>query len=617
MCGIAGKAIFNKNGEIHPQALRLMSNSLDHRGPDDKGVFISKDKKVGLAHARLSIIDISKKGHQPMTYQNRYTITFNGEVYNFQKERERLEKFGYRFSSNSDTEVILALYSKYGKGCLKYLRGMFAFAIYDEVEKTIFLARDRTGVKPLKYLLNDRGIIFASELKAILTDSKVKSVIDPVAIQKYLLYGYVPSPLTGFAGIKKLEPGTYMFINLRGKTVEKKRYWQPRFNEKLDLSEREWCQRILSTLEESTKLRMISDVPIGAFLSGGVDSSGVVATMSGLSPKPVKTFSIIFDDPKYSEKRFADNIVRKYKTDHQEILAKPSNISILPEIAHQYEEPFSDNSSLVCFMISKETSKYVKVVLNGDGADENFAGYPNRYLRLMRDVNYAKWIEFARPAAALGIKKINKFLDKSKLPLFERFNTYNQIFSLEDIYSISKEPITSTMTSTNLYKNVRKCFRMFKGHDIKDAGLKFDLLYFLPDQLLAKMDIATMRYSLEARSPFLDQKMVELAGKIPFRLKVKNGETKYILKKALEQIVPKENLYRPKVGFTVPLDKWFKGDLNQYAAKVLLSKNSLIKEYIDVEKIRPMISSKNNQQDFGQKIWTLMMLELWLKDYLN
>jgi len=617
MCGIAGKAIFNKNGEIHPQELRLMSNSLDHRGPDDKGVFISKDKKVGLAHARLSIIDISKKGHQPMTYQNRYTITFNGEVYNFQKERERLEKFGYRFSSNSDTEVILALYSKYGKGCLKYLRGMFAFAIYDEVEKTIFLARDRTGVKPLKYLLNDRGIIFASELKAILTDSKVKSVIDPVAIQKYLLYGYVPSPLTGFAGIKKLEPGTYMFINLRGKTVEKKRYWQPRFNEKLDLSEREWCQRILSTLEESTKLRMISDVPIGAFLSGGVDSSGVVATMSGLSPKPVKTFSIIFDDPKYSEKRFADNIVRKYKTDHQEILAKPSNISILPEIAHQYEEPFSDNSSLVCFMISKETSKYVKVVLNGDGADENFAGYPNRYLRLMRDVNYAKWIEFARPAAALGIKKINKFLDKSKLPLFERFNTYNQIFSLEDIYSISKEPITSTMTSTNLYKNVRKCFRMFKGHDIKDAGLKFDLLYFLPDQLLAKMDIATMRYSLEARSPFLDQKMVELAGKIPFRLKVKNGETKYILKKALEQIVPKENLYRPKVGFTVPLDKWFKGDLNQYAAKVLLSKNSLIKEYIDVEKIRPMISSKNNQQDFGQKIWTLMMLELWLKDYLN
>ena len=445
----------------------------------------------------------------------------------------------------------------------------------------------------------------------------VTSVIDPVAIQKYLLYGYVPSPLTGFAGIKKLEPGTYMFINLRGKTVEKKRYWQPRFNEKLDLSEREWCQRILSTLEESTKLRMISDVPIGAFLSGGVDSSGVVATMSGLSPKPVKTFSIIFDDPKYSEKRFADNIVRKYKTDHQEILAKPSNISILPEIAHQYEEPFSDNSSLVCFMISKETSKYVKVVLNGDGADENFAGYPNRYLRLMRDVNYAKWIEFARPAAALGIKKINKFLDKSKLPLFERFNTYNQIFSLEDIYSISKEPITSTMTSTNLYKNVRKCFRMFKGHDIKDAGLKFDLLYFLPDQLLAKMDIATMRYSLEARSPFLDQKMVELAGKIPFRLKVKNGETKYILKKALEQIVPKENLYRPKVGFTVPLDKWFKGDLNQYAAKVLLSKNSLIKEYIDVEKIRPMISSKNNQQDFGQKIWTLMMLELWLKDYLN
>lgn len=617
MCGIAGKAAFGRNGEIHPQELRSMSGSLSHRGPDDQGIFISKDRKVGLSHVRLSIIDISKKGHQPMTYQNRYTITFNGEIYNFQKEKVKLESQGYKFTSNSDTEVLLALYSKYGKGCLSHLRGMFAFAIYDEIEKTLFLARDRVGVKPLKYVLNDESIIFASELKAILTNLDRTPQIDTVAIQKYLLYGYVPSPLTGFVGIKKLEPGTYIFINLKRKTVEKKRYWQPRFNEKLDLSEKEWCQKILENLEESTKMRMISDVPIGAFLSGGVDSSGVVAAMSKLSPKPVKTFSIIFDDPKYSEKKFADNIVRRYKTDHHEILAKPNNVSILPEMAHQYEEPFSDNSSLVCFMVSKETSKHVKVVLNGDGADESFAGYPNRYLRLKRDVDYAKWIEFARPAAALGIKKINNFLDKSKLPLYERFNTYNQIFSLEDIYGVSKDPITRTMTTTNMYKNVRKCFRMFKGRDIKDAGLKFDLLYFLPDQLLTKMDIATMRYSLEARSPFLDYKMIELSGKIPFRLKVKNGETKYILKKALEELVPKENLYRPKVGFTIPLDKWFKGDINPYAAKVLLSKNSLIKEYIDIKKIKPMIYSNDSNIDYGPKIWTLLMLELWMKDYFS
>lgn len=617
MCGIAGKAYFNKGKEIHPSELNNMVQAIAHRGPDDQGIYISKDRSVGLAHARLSIIDVSKKGHQPMTYQDRYTITFNGEVYNFQEEKKKLEILGYQFKSNSDTEVLLALYSKYGKGCLSHLRGMFAFAIYDEVEKTLFLARDRMGVKPLKYILNDNGIVFASELKAILTNLGKTPGIDRVALQKYLVYGYVPSPLTGFEGIKKLEPGTYLFINLKRKTVEKKRYWQPRFNEKLDLSERQWCQKILENLEEATKLRMISDVPIGAFLSGGVDSSGVVAAMSKLSPKPVKTFSIIFDDPKYSEKKFADNIVRRYKTDHHEILAKPSNVSILPEIAHQYEEPFSDNSSLVCFMVSKETSKHVKVVLNGDGADESFAGYPNRYLRLKRDVNYSDWIKFARPAAALGIKKINNFLLKSKLPLYERFNSYNQVFSLEDIYSISKEPITSIMTSTNLYRNVRKCFKMFKGKDIKDAGLKFDLLYFLPDQLLTKMDIATMRYSLEARSPFLDYKMVEMAGKIPFRLKVKNGETKYILKKALESIVPKENLYRPKVGFTIPLDKWFKGDINPYAAKVLLSKNSFIKEYIDIEKVKSMIYSNNSKQDFGPKIWNLLMLELWMKDYFS
>ena len=617
MCGIAGKAYFNKNKEIHLSELKNMAQTIAHRGPDDQGTYISKDGTVGFAHVRLSIIDVSKKGHQPMTYQGRYTVTFNGEIYNFQEEKRKLESLGYEFKSNSDTEVLLALYSKYKKGCLNHLRGMFAFAIYDEVEKTIFLARDRMGVKPLKYVLNDQGIVFASELKAILTNLDRTPQIDTVAIQKYLLYGYVPSPLTGFAGIKKLEPGTYMFINLGRKTIEKKRYWQPRFKEKLDLSEREWCQKILENLEESTKMRMISDVPIGAFLSGGVDSSGVVSAMAGLSSKPVKTFSVVFDDPKYSEKRYADNIVKRYKTDHHEILAKPSSVSTLPEIAHQYEEPFSDNSSLVSFMVSKETSKNVKVVLNGDGADESFAGYPNRYLRLKRDVDYAKWIEFARPAAALGIKKINKFLNKSKLPLYERFNTYNQVFSLEDIYRVSKEPITRTMTATNMYKNVRKCFRMFKGRDIKDAGLKFDLLYFLPDQLLTKMDIATMRYSLEARSPFLDHKMVEMATKIPFRLKVKNGETKYILKKALESVVPKENLYRPKVGFTIPLDKWFKGDINPYAAKVLLSKNALIKEYIDAEKVKPMIYANNNKEDFGPKIWNLLMLELWMKDYFS
>jgi len=617
MCGIAGIAYFNSKKEVHLQELKKMSLKIAHRGPDDEGFYISKDRSIGLVNRRLAIIDLSKNGHQPMKYQNRFVITFNGEIYNYKELKIKLEREGYKFNSNSDTEVILALYSKYKLGCLKYLRGMFAFAIYDEIEKTLFLARDRIGKKPLKYSLNENGIVFASELKAILTFKNIKREIDPISIQKYFLYGYVPSPMTGFKDINKLEPGSYIFINLDKKTFVKKRYWQPNFKNKLHLTEKEWSKKILDTLEESTKLRMISDVPIGAFLSGGVDSSAVVSMMALNSKNPIKTFTITFENPKYNEKKYADLIVERYKTDHTEILAKPTSISNLPEIAYQYEEPFADNSSLVSFMVSKEARKHVTVTLNGDGGDENFAGYPNRYLRLKRDVDYAKWIEKLRPLMALKIKRVSNFLDKSKLPLYERFTSYNQIFSLDDIFSLATDGLKGTLTTKNLYKKVRECFENFSGKDLKDAGLKFDLLYFLPDQLLTKMDIASMRYSLETRSPLLDQKFIELACKIPFNLKVKNGETKYIFKKALETIVPKENLYRPKMGFTIPLNEWFKGNLNSYSKSCLLSKNSLIKNFIDLNKIKPMIKSNNCKEDFGPKIWSLIMLELWLESYFK
>src|SRR5258706_9767730 len=268
MCGIAGKVYFTKNKDVHPQEIKLMTTSIAHRGPDDEGIFISKDKKVGLGSRRLAIIDLSQRGHQPMTYLNRYTITFNGEIYNFQFEKEKLKKLGYQFNSDSDTEVILALYDKYGKKCLDHLRGMFAFAIYDEVQRTIFLARVRIGKKPLKYFLNDDVLIFASELKAILTQSGVKKIVDYKAIQLYMTYGYTPAPYTGFEGIKKLEPGSYIFINLKSRSFEKIRYWEPMFDHKLNLSEKEWCKKILETLEESTRLRMIADVPVVAFLSG-------------------------------------------------------------------------------------------------------------------------------------------------------------------------------------------------------------------------------------------------------------------------------------------------------------------------------------------------------------
>ena len=597
-----------------------MAGEIIHRGPDDEGIFISKNRRVGLVSRRLAIIDLSQNGHQPMTYLNRYTITFNGEIYNFQDEKQKLVRLGYKFNSDSDTEVILALYSKYGKKCLDHLRGMFAFAIYDKVNETLFLARDRIGKKPLKYLLNDNEIIFASELKAILTQSGVKRNIDYHAIHLYLALGYTPAPLTGFVGIKKLEPGTYMFINLKNKNIEKKKYWEPDFSEKLDLSEKEWCNRILDTLEESTRIRMISDVPIGAFLSGGVDSSGVVATMAGLSVSPIKTFTIAVKDKDFDESIYANNIAKRYKTDHHILPAKPTSVEILPFLACQYEEPFADASSVVTYMVSEMTKKYVTIALNGDGGDENFAGYPNRYMRLKRDVDYDFWIQKIRPVAARLLKnfpKANNFLEKAKLPLYNRFALYSKVFDPNELINHTKRELYKSALATNPYEIVQDCFDSFKGGDLKDAGLKFDLTYFLPDQLLAKVDIASMAVSLEARSPILDQKMIELACKIPFNLKTKNGETKYILKKAFEKIVPKENLYRPKVGFGIPLSGWFSGTLNGYAKSILLAKNAQIKEMFDMEYIKMIIEDNNKSGDFGPRLWSLMCLELWLKSYFG
>lgn len=620
MCGIAGKAFFKSNKIVNINDLQLMSKKIEHRGPDDEGFFISKNKQVGLVSRRLAIIDLSKKGHQPMTYLNRYTITYNGEVYNFKEEKAKLEKLGYTFYSNSDTEVILALYAKHGKKCLDHLRGMFAFAIYDEVENTLFIARDRIGKKPLKYILDDQKIIFASELKAILTQTSFKPKIDYSSIHHYLTFGYVPSPMTGFEGIKKLEPGTYMFINLRNKSVVKKRYWQPVFKNKLKLTEKEWTKRILDTLEESTRLRMISDVPVGAFLSGGVDSSGVVATMAKLSNKPIKTFTIAFEDKKYDESPFANKIAKMYKTDHHILKAKPTSIEILPFLAAQYEEPFADASNIVTYMVSEMTKKYVTVALNGDGGDENFAGYPNRYMRLRRDVDYDFWIQQIRPVAAQLLKsfpKANNFFEKAKQPLYKRFASYNRIFNPDELSNHSLGKINDLSKNENPYEIIDKVFKIFKGKDIKDAGLKFDLMYFLPDQLLTKVDMASMAVSLEARSPLLDHKMIELAGRIPFDLKVKKGIPKYIQKKAFESIVPKENLYREKMGFTIPLDNWFSGKLNSYAKKVLLSKKSHIREMFDTNHISEMIDDNNKSEDFGPRLWALMSLELWMKAYFS
>jgi asparagine synthase (glutamine-hydrolysing) len=366
MCGITGKISFSSKN-ISSQEIEAMNDAVLHRGPDDGGVYISPSGKVGLGHRRLSIIDLSPLGHQPMRYMDRYEIVFNGEIYNFQEKRDMLEKEGYTFASHSDTEVILALYDKYKEGCLEHLRGMFAFALYDEKENTLFAARDRVGKKPFKYYQDNNLFLFASELKAILTQPEYHKEPDYLAIHHYLTLQYVPAPLTGFVGIKKLEPAHYLKIDLTTKQIEKKRYWKLDYSKKLDLSEEEWKKRILDKLEESVKLRMIADVPLGAFLSGGIDSSAVVAMMAKHSKTPIKTFSIGFKEEKYNELPFAKMIAEKFKTDHMEFIVEPDAIGLLPMLVRQYEEPYADSSALPTFLVSKLTRDHVTVALNGDG----------------------------------------------------------------------------------------------------------------------------------------------------------------------------------------------------------------------------------------------------------
>lgn len=623
MCAISGKIYLN-GGTVNPIEIKLLNDKLAHRGPDDQGIFISKNKKVGLGNRRLSVIDLSYKGHQPMSYLNRYQITQNGEIYNYRTLKKELIKSGYRFNSDCDTEVILALYDKYKSNCLKYLRGMFAFALYDERENLIFLARDRIGKKPLKYYHKNGVFIFASELKAILTQKEVCNNPDFTDINKYLTFGYVPSPDTGFSNIKKLEPGHYLIINLKNNTIIKKRYWYPDFSEKIIQSESAWCDQILDTLEESVKLRMISDVSVGAFLSGGIDSSTVVALMAKKTNKQINTFTICFKDKNLDESKYAENIAKLYHTNHHTLVAEPENIEVLPDLARMYEEPYADASNVVTYMVSKLAKKFVTVILNGDGGDENFVGY-ERYHRVQRDFLIDKYLSpfkgplssgsnlLAKMTKSKKLIKYSKFLNKSMLPFWERYGSYIQYFKAEEFSNMKN----SVLTGQKPFEEIRKVFDELNKIDSRDKALYWDLTRYLPEDLLVKVDIASMAVGLEARSPFLDQKLIELACKIPFDNKFVDGDYKYLLKKAIKSIVPDENVYRRKIGFTIPLDQWFEGSLNEYSKSILLKKNSFVSQIFNISYIKEMLSKHSKDNDFGPRLWSLLSLELWHKAYFE
>lgn len=627
MCGITGKISFSSKN-ISDQEIETMNDAIKHRGPDDGGSYISPDGKVGLGHRRLSIIDLSPLGHQPMRYMDRYEIVFNGEIYNFQEKRTALEKEGYTFTSHSDTEVILALYDKYGEKCLDHLRGMFAFAIYDEQENTLFAARDRVGKKPFKYYSDKNVFMFASELKAILTQPEYERKPDYTAIHHYLTLQYVPAPLTGFQGIAKLEPGHSLHIDLKTRKIEKKQYWKLDYSKKLELSEEEWKKRIIEKLEESTKLRMISDVPLGAFLSGGVDSSAIVAMMARNSTQPIKTFSIGFKEEKFNELPYAKMIADRFQTDHTEFIVKPHAIDLLPMLVRQYEEPFADSSALPTYYVSKLSRDHVTVALNGDGGDENFGGY-SRYSAFQMSLLFDRFGFLHRsigtPLAKLVASMIkNTFFDRVyrfSRSLSEdyrkRYMDYTSYFTNPQKEGLYTDEFKQKVWQDNTYDLIAREFNRSGSNNRTEQAVYTDFATYLPDDLLVKVDIASMAVALEGRSPFLDHEFLELTAQIPFGLKIKGLDNKkYILKEALRGIIPDEVMFRPKMGFGIPIADWFRNELKDYTREKLLNgrliKDNLFrKEYIE----HILDRHCNTGINFSPHIWALLTLELWFEEY--
>ncbi len=627
MCGIVG-FVNNNSRPAKREILERMNSCIVHRGPDDDGFYLNDS--VALAMRRLAIIDIAH-GKQPIHNRDKKKwIVFNGEIYNFQELRKDLEERGHKFYTNSDTEAIVHLYDEYGADCVQHLRGMFAFAIWDEVEETLFIARDRVGKKPLLYSHQPNGdLIFGSEFTALLAHPDISREVDYEAIDAYLSFLCVPAPLTAYQKIRKLEPAHW--LKWKAGQIETKRYWQPDFSKKIKISEEDAIVETTRILRESTRLRMISEVPLGAFLSGGVDSSTVVALMAQESTQPVKTFSIGFEEQDFSELKYAKIVAEAVGAEYNEFIVKPDALEVLPKLVEHYGEPYADSSAIPTYYVSKETRNHVTVALNGDGGDESFAGY-ERYAAMRLAEKYHKIPAVLRKAliekAAEMIpvselkrsraRDLKRFIKAASLPKVERYFRWVSAIDRDSKNELYTDDFSRRMNEYNAADFLGDWFQKANGSGILDAALLTDQMTYLPNDLLVKVDIASMANSLEARSPFLDHKVIEFAATLPENMKMRSAETKSLLKKVAARLVPKEVIYRRKMGFGVPVGNWFRTGMKDFVTGILLSEKSLSRGIIKPEILKRNVGEHTRgERDHTYQIWTLLMLELWFQRFID
>jgi len=627
MCGIVG--IFDLNGkrEINRELLHVMNESQFHRGPDEGGLHI--EPGLGLGHRRLSIIDLSS-GQQPMhSADGNVVLTYNGEVYNFPELRKELESLGYTFRTHCDTEVIVYAWQAWGEDCVLHLRGMFAFAIWDRDKQALFLARDRLGIKPLYYSeLKNGQFIFSSELKALKEHPELSKEIDPTAIEEYFGFGYIPDPKTIYKGVYKLEPGYCLSLKRGQKSYQPRQYWDVKFSSSHQGTEQELGEELISRLREAVDIRTVADVPLGAFLSGGVDSSAIVAMMAGSTSDPVNTCSISFGDPKFNESQFAAKVAERYHTSHRVEQVDPEDFSLIDRLAGVYDEPYADSSALPTYRVCELAKKQATVVLSGDGGDENLAGY-RRY----------RWHTYEDRMRSLLPNSIRMPLFGLAGQLYPKADWAPKIFraksTLESIgrssvegyfhsVSVQSNQLRSQLFSDKLksdlqgYQAVEVFNRHLKNAPTDDAMSMvqyLDMKTYLPGDILTKVDRASMAHALEVRVPLLDHQLVEWMAGLQPDMKLKAKEGKYIFKKSLESYLPNDVLYRPKMGFSVPLSSWFKGPLKDKVNDALLGETMQQCGLFDQAFLQKMVSQhQSGLRDYSAPIWSLLMFDRFLEN---